>query len=154
MGMDVCGKGDTNAYFRASCWSWRPIHALCETVIDKDNLNFNTQYWGSNDGRGLETQQDCDRLADALEAHLKSIELNEENDRIFLCLGSWSTVDGRFINQDVEDELNETYPIGTVLSSAVVMKDGTIAYSAHSTSFDHIKEFISFLRKCGGFEIW
>jgi hypothetical protein len=69
-----------------------------------------------------------------------------------LCLGSWSTADGRFLYE--EEELNETYPIGTVLSGPVVMKDGTIAYSTHSTSLDHIKEFISFLRTCEGFEIW
>jgi hypothetical protein len=152
MGMDVCGKGNPDAYFRANCWSWRPIHALCETVIDSNSLNFNTQYWGSNDGRGLETQEDCNKLADALEAHLKNTELTEENDRIFLCLGSWSTADGRFLYE--EEELNKTYPIGTVLSGAVVMKDGTIAYSTHSASLDHIKEFISFLRTCEGFEIW
>jgi hypothetical protein len=152
MGMDVCGKGNSNAYFRASCWSWRPIHALCETVIVKDSLNFNTQYWGSNDGRGLETQEDCNRLADALETHLKTIDLKEDEDKIFLCLGSWCTADGKFLHE--EEELNKTYPIGTVLSGAVVMKDGTLAYSTHSTSFDHIKEFISFLRTCEGFEIW
>ncbi len=152
MGMDVMGKGNTDAYFRASCWSWRPIHALCETVIDSNSLNFNTQYWGSNDGRGLETQEDCNKLADALEAHLKNTGLTEENDRIFLCLGSWSTSDGRFLYE--EEELNETYPIGTVLSGPVVMKDGTLAYSTHSTSLDHIKEFINFLRTCKGFEIW
>jgi hypothetical protein len=152
MGMDVCGKGNPDAYFRANCWSWRPIHALCETVIYENDLNLNTEYWGSNDGRGLETQEDCNKLANALEAHLKNTELTEENDKIFLCLGSWSTADGRFLHE--EEELNETYPIGTVLSGAVVMKDGTIAYSTHSTSLDHIKEFISFLRTCEGFEIW
>ena len=154
MGMDVCGKGNPDAYFRANCWSWRPIHALCETVIANNGFQFNTEYWGSNDGRGLETQEDCNKLADALEAHLNNSELKEDGDRIFLCLGAWSTADGRFLNKDIEDELNETYPIGTVLSTAVVMKDGTVAYSAHSTSLDHIKEFISFLRTCEGFEIW
>jgi len=152
MGMDVCGKGNPDAYFRANCWSWRPIHALCETVIHKDNLNLNTEYWGSNDGRGLETQEDCNTLADALEAHLKNTELTEENDKIFLCLGSWCTADGVFLYE--EEELNKTYPIGTVLSGAVVMKDGTMAYSTHSTSLNHIREFISFLRTCEGFEIW
>lgn len=152
MGMDVYGKGNPDAYFRANCWSWRPIHALCETVIYKDNLNLNTEHWGSNDGGGLETQKDCNKLADALEAHLKNTELAEENDRIFLCLGSWSAAGGGFLHK--EEELNETYPIGTVLSGAVIMKDGTIAYSTHSTSLNHIKEFISFLRTCEGFEIW
>ena len=152
MGMDVIGKGNPDAYFRANCWSWRPIHALCETVIDNNGFNFDTQYWGSNDGRGLETQEDCNKLADALEAHLKNTDLKEENDRIFLCLGSWYTADGKFIYE--EEELNKSYPVGTVLSGPVVMKDGTIVYPTHSTSLDHIKEFISFLRTCEGFEIW
>jgi hypothetical protein len=151
MGMDVYGKGNPDAYFRANCWSWRPIHALCEAVIYENDLNLNTEYWGSNDGKGLETQEDCNKLANALEAHLKNTELTEDIDKIFLCLGSWCSADGRFLH---EEELNETYPIGTVLSGAVIMKDGTIAYSAHSTSLDHIKKFISFLRTCKGFEIW
>ena len=57
-------------YFRANCWSWRPIldriyqadheYAL---GINKDTLDR----MGENSGAGLDNQEDCDRLAKALE---------------------------------------------------------------------------------------
>lgn len=154
MGMDVCGKGNPDAYFRASCWSWRPIHALCDAAIEKEKLPFDTNYWGYNDGKGLETAEDCNKLADALESFLKNTELIDSTDRIYLCLGSWCTHDGGFIGNEKEEELTNAHPIGTVLDGPVVTKDGTLAYASHSTSLNHIKEFISFLRTCEGFAIW
>ena len=154
MGMDVCGKGNPDAYFRASCWSWRPIHALCDFAIEDKKLPFDTNYWGYNDGKGLETAEDCNKLADALESFLKNTELIDSSDRIYLCLGSWCNHDGGFLDGEREEELNAAHPMGTVLDGPVVTKNGTLAYSSHSTSLDHIKEFITFLRTCEGFEIW
>lgn len=151
--MDVYGKVDST-YFRASCWSWRPIHAICDFVISQQNLPFDTEYWGSNDGMGLKTQEDCNKLADAIEAHLENIGLKEDEDSIYLCLSCWTTDEGRFLDKSIEDELNQAYPVGTVMNGPVVAKDGTIAYSAHSTSLEHVRRFIEFLRQCGGFEIW
>jgi len=37
---------------------------------------------------------------------------------------------------------------------SVVMPDGTIVESSHSASLRKIKEFVTFLRGCGGFQIW
>lgn len=65
MGMDVFGRKPTTKegeYFRANIWSWRPIHALCETVL-KRKLSG----WEFNQGEGFETQEECTTLADALE---------------------------------------------------------------------------------------
>lgn len=143
-------------YFRSNCWSWRPIHAICDLAIKIANLPFDTENWGYNSGGGLVTQEECDDLANAIELYL---ELNNGNmhdmdDIIYLCLGSWTTTNGHFISQDAEDELNEVHPIGTILYNGVVTKNGTIAFASHSCSLNHVNNFISFLRNCGGFEIW
>lgn len=65
MGMDVYGKNPTTKegeYFRANIWSWRPIHALCETVLKRKLPG-----WEFNEGAGFETQEECSTLADGLE---------------------------------------------------------------------------------------
>lgn len=154
--LNLWEANNPGVYFRANCWSWRPIHAICEFAINITGLPFNTDYWGSNDGKGLKNQQECDMLADAIEVYLtlNNKNMHDQDDRIYLCLGSWTTANGNFMPQELEDELNETYPMGTILYNGVVTKDGTLAFSSHSTPLYHIQSFITFLRKCGGFEIW
>ena len=154
--MDLWKSNNPGVYFRANCWSWRPIHAICNFAIQIAELPFDTNNWGYNDGGGLKTQEECNDLANAIELYL---ELNNGNmhdidDIIYLCLGSWCKADGGFISQATCDELNEAHPTGTILYTGVVAKNGTLAFSSHSSSLNHINNFISFLRKCGGFEIW
>lgn len=153
--MDVYGKSE-NSYFRANCWSWRPIHAICDFSIMAADIAFDTKGWDTNSGHGLTTQEECNTLADAIESFLK---LNQENmhefdDRIYLCLGSWCSFDGSFMNEEDENDLNSRYPFGTVLYNGVVSKNGAVVFPSHSSSLEHIEEFITFLRTCGGFEIW
>jgi hypothetical protein len=154
MGMDVMGRGNPDAYFRASCWGWRPIHAICDYAIEKQNLSYDTTRWGYNDGGGLETQEDCNKLADAIEKSLSAFELKQDDDCLYLCLGSWCTPQGDFVTEQVEDELNETYPMGTLMHNSVVTKDGVVAQSSHMTYLGAVKEFVNFLRTCDGFQIW
>ena len=145
-------NSNPGAYFRSNWWGWRPIHTIADLVIAKKSLPFNTDYWGSNDGMGLENQEQCNILADNIEEYL-SLDKNL-SDVFYLCLGAWCTSEGRFVSGQTEDSLNEQYPIGTVLYSTVVHSDGSIVQPAHSCSVSHIKNFIKFLRNCGGFEIW
>lgn len=72
MGMDISGKGNKDAYFRANVWSWRPLHALCEGVLGK-----RLEDWGYNDGAGLATQAECNELAEKIEAYLKQFPKEE-----------------------------------------------------------------------------
>lgn len=125
MGMDVYGKaptGKAGEYFRANIWSWRPIHALCETVLGRELPS-----WGFNDGDGLQSQAECDELANKLTAYLKAFP----GERIAL-----------------ESDMRINPHTGEFLRRGT--KEGVTAYS---TTRGHVREFIRFLRACGGFEI-
>ena len=154
--LDIWRANNPGVYFRASCWSWRPIHAICDCAIHIAELPFDTKGWGENSGFGLKTQLDCDILADAIELYLtlNNANMHDQDDTMYLCLGSWTTSSGRFMPKDLEEELNEAYPLGTILYRGVVTKDGTLSYPSHSCPLYHIQNFVTFLRKCGGFEIW
>jgi hypothetical protein len=144
-------------YFASNWWAWRPIHMLCEIVSRKYQLRVNTNGWGENSGYGLRSPKKCEELANALEDHINTHlteGLKEDNDRIYLCMGSWCTDEGKFLSQEVDDKLQEQYPFGTVLFNGVVLEDGTVAYPSHGTSLEHLKNWIAFLRNCGGFEIY
>jgi hypothetical protein len=142
-------------YFRSNWWGWRPIVMLVDFANDDYELGIDMDDWGSNDGAGLDNQEDCNRLADVLEEMIKTeTELEDDVDTLYLNLGSWANMSGRFVDGEIEEKLNEEYPIGNVLYQSVVMEDGTIVHPAHSAPLRHINKFISFLRECGGFEIW
>ena len=146
-------------YFRSNWWGWRPICMMCEIANDKYKLKMNMSNWGSNDGAGLRTQKQCDRLADALELMISNDSgynefMVEDSDRIQICMGAWVEAGtGKFYHES-DNDLNEQYPFGTILFSSVVTKNGTMVESAHSCSLAHLKRWINFLRQCGGFKIW
>ena len=154
--MDLWKSNNPGVYFRASAWSWRPIHAVCHFAINITGLPFDTKHWGDNSGYGLKTQEECDMLADAIGVYLtlNNANMHDQDDRIYLCLGSWCTSAGEMISEATRNELNETYPSGTILYTGVVANNGTLAFSSHSCPLYHIQNFVTFLRKCGGFEIW
>jgi hypothetical protein len=83
--------------------------------------------WGYNDGDGLQTQAECDELADALERYLKKFP----NDKIELESDMRVDKQGRFL------------PRGSMVGE-----------SAYSTDHEHVRKFIDFLRICGGFSIF
>jgi hypothetical protein len=145
-------------YFRSNWWCWRPIHMLCEMANDKYKLKMNMEYWGSNDGKGLRTQKQCDRLADALELMLNDNfpkEFMADNSNvIYTVTGSWDVTDTGEITPDEEADLNEQYEFGTILWAPVLTKKGVLVETTYSCSLEDIKEWINFLRECGGFEIW
>ena len=148
-------KENPGDYFRSNWWGWRPIVMLVEFANEDNELGFDLSNWGSNDGAGLDNQEDCNKLADALEESITTqTELEDEVDTIYLNLGSWTSMEGKFLGEEINEQLNEQYPYGTILYGGVVMDDGTIAQPSHSAPLRHVKNFISFLRECGGFEIW
>ena len=142
-------------YFRANWWAWRPIHMIADLAIKVADLSLSTEGWGENSGDGLKTQGECDLVADAMELYLTldKKQLSEDSDRVYLCMGAWIREDGKFINADLEEELSSDHRFGTVMYSGVIDSTGELAYPAHSVSLSYIKQFINFLRNCGGFEI-
>lgn len=136
MGMDVYGrKPDSTAgeYFRANVWSWRPIHALivglCSDFLDEETV----EAIGYNDGAGPTDQQTCTEMASRfelwMEHHVQGLELEMPGIRI--------KKDGRFVS---EEELAENPDIET--------------RTPYEVEDEHLKEWIEFLRHCGGFEVW
>ena len=125
--MDISGRSPITPegdYFRANIWSWRPLHQLCETVLQKEYPD-----WGYNDGQGFTTQAECDDLADKLEAYLKKFPKEQIEIESELRVEE----NGRFL------------PPGT---------PPTQGRSPYYTSREHVQKFVTFLRGCGGFEIW
>jgi hypothetical protein len=154
--MDIFYSNNPGVYFRSNWWGWRPIHAIADMAIKLMELPLDTHLWGENSGGGLKNQEECDMLADAIEAFmmLNNANMHDEEDRFYLCLGGWGTADGSFIGPNRTEKLNQDYPIGTVLYNGVVAEDGTLVFPSHSAPLYHITNFVTFLRKCGGFEIW
>ena len=136
MGMDVTGRNpDSPAgeYFRANVWSWRPIHALiielCSDLLDEATI----ESIGYNDGGGPGDQQTCTEMATRfelwMEHHVQGLELDLPDARV--------TEDGFFVT---EEQLAENPGIKT--------------RPAYGVEDEHLKEWIEFLRHCGGFEVW
>jgi len=158
MGMDVSGIKPTSEkgiYFRANVWSWRPIHSLMAMANARNKYMLMTQeQWESmdhNDGAGLQTQKECNDLADALESILK----NNKELREF-----------GFIVSAKEDEIKIRFPLtGDDDEMAIDIRNGSFVSntktipteyktSPYSVSLSHAKEFVVFLRECGGFSVY
>jgi hypothetical protein len=161
MGVDISGrkpKTDEGDYFCSNWWGWRPIVAISEAAMMSSKLDYDTSYWGSNDGKGLRTQKQCDKLADAIELLISNNYneyLAEDDDRIYIVMGSWCEAGtGKFIGSEREHVLNQQFEYGDILYAPVVAEDGTMVESSYSTSLGRLKEWITFLRNCGGFKIW
>ena len=77
MGMDVHGRGNPKAYFRASIWTWPAILRLCKLANDRAQLGFDLRPWSYNDGAGLVYAADCERLATAIEDVLVNTDLTK-----------------------------------------------------------------------------
>jgi hypothetical protein len=161
MGVDISGrkpKTEEGDYFCSNWWGWRPILAISEAAMLNSKLDYDTSYWGSNDGKGLRTQKQCDKLADAIELLISNNYneyLTEDDDRIYIVMGSWCEAGtGKFIGSEREHILNQQYEYGDILYAPVVAEDGTLVESSYSTSLGRIKQWIIFLRNCGGFKIW
>ena len=161
MGVDISGrKPKTNEgdYFHSNWWGWRPILAISEAAMISSKLDYDTSYWGSNDGKGLSTQKQCDKLADAIELLISNNYneyLTEDDDRIYIVMGSWCEAGtGQFVPSAFTESLNEQYEYGDILYAPVVAANGKMVESAHGTSLGRLKGWVTFLRNCGGFKIW
>jgi len=141
-------------YFRSNWWGWRPIVMLCDVAAHNHKLDIKTESWMGNDGMGPDTWEECTALADALQDLIdKDGSFEEEEDVIYCNMGSWSTMNGGIVSEDIIEELNEVLPYGKVTMTGIVRDDG-VYYPSHSSPKWLIDQFIVFLRHCGGFSVW
>ena len=156
---DEFHSNNPGVYFRANIWSWRPIHLVCMALNDMYELEFDMESWAFNDGGGLKTQEECTKLANALEKWIKIYDAKGIK-QVGFNLGSWTveSIDGNGytldngLETDDYKELNDMYP--HIVEDIPIKFKGRTLYPSHHTQLDHIKEFITFLNSCGGFEIW
>ena len=158
MGMDVSGinaNSPDGEYFRANVWSWRLIHVMMALANEMtDGKAVPQEEWEGmhhNDGHGLKTQEECNFLADTLETILGNnkalrdfgliVSAKEDEVKIsFPVPDDGMAIDSRN-NNFVTEEDREKVPVECLASP----------YSIHMS---HAKDFIKFLRDCGGFEVW
>ena len=149
---------NSGAYFQLDRWSWRSIQVLCDVVNQEHNLKMDMSYWDYNDGKGLSTQTECDLLADALELMLNDNFpkefMEDDSNEIQVAMGRWDVTNNRKITSEEEAALNEQYGYGTILWAPVVTPNGARVESPYSCTLESFREWIIFLRECGGFNIW
>jgi hypothetical protein len=149
-------------YFRANCWSWRPIHMAIYAVNGMFNLGVDEDIldgMGHNSGHGIKDQEICNKVADYLEDMMK--DLKEKNVEQFgFNMGMWTARDGSFLEltKEEEDMLNTQYSSDELIIDLPVQlgtrKETKKIYPSYTTEVKHVEEFIQFLRHCEGFEVW
>ena len=144
-------------YFRANIWSWRPMHLAIIQANESLNLGIDDDTidgMSHNSGAGLKTQEECDALAEALE--MLADGMGEDGVTEFgFAFGYWSYRDGSMIVDEKDTEtLNKEYKYGSIITEMPVKLLDKDVWPAHVTQVEHLRQFIEFLRNCGGFEIW
>jgi hypothetical protein len=124
---------------------------LCDYLIIQKEYKISTEYWEASSGFGIDNQKDCDLLADEIDIF---IEKKFKNDNFYVNLGKWVNIDGKFVSAETTEKLNKEYRHGFVLFSPLVTPDGELVVPIHKTTITELKEFVKFLRNCGGFKIW
>tara|TARA_R110000824_G_scaffold27239_4_gene92784 strand:- start:160 stop:597 length:438 start_codon:yes stop_codon:yes gene_type:complete len=145
MGMDVMGITPLNEqgkYFRANCWSWRPICVALEDSGAAALLDDKTwELMWENSGGGPEDRFTCLQMAQKLEKWLLPR----------------ATSKGRYSPDCLSDTRVSLEPSESGGYAFVPEEDwGKVeSQSAYQAEWDHMKEFVIFLRNCGeGFEVW
>jgi hypothetical protein len=148
--MDVEGvepRSEAGKHFRANCWSWRPIWEYACAVGGVDDEKRNACHF--NDGAGL-NGSGARALGEKLAALDESGELGRHIDaerrrreempdeKCNLCAGTGTRTD-----MVVRDGCNKCAGKGSV------RPDDT----HYSFSLEHMREFVAFLKDCGGFRV-
>jgi len=154
MGMDVYGQTaieECGKYFRANVWSWVVIKKMIDIVNRKNRIidQYNLEGMNSNSGCGLDAEKSI-ALAQNLEEFLKEDIYNEPGFEI-----EGEEIHEKFVPDDIR-AMGIGKSGGFLSESEIKIRSqkGEKIYSAYSTNFDHVREFIDFLRACGGFEVW
>lgn len=144
-------RDQPGAYFRANVWSWRPIHdlmrQLCSDFLDEELL----EHMGYNEGSGPEDQETCDKIA---ERFSKWMEHNVNGHEVNL--GMHVDEQGQFVELTPSEDSFEGEAERRLVESvqeARGVSGKSVVRSAHTVDDESLKEWIEFLRHCGGFMV-
>ena len=133
--MEVSGRNPSSPageYFGANIWAWGAIHhliiQLCNDLLDAETLEGID--W--NEGYGPADQETCTNMASRFE-----LWMEHNVNGLSVELGWVSDVYGRLYKEE------QVMPI-----------PGLGMRPAHRVSDEFLKQWIEFLRHCGGFEVW
>ena len=159
MGMDVYGRkptGKEGEYFRNNVWYWRPLADYIKSVAP--DLHSKCKYWQSNDGDGLNAK-DSLKLADRLAAELASGRTAEYAGQYAKRHAEMPDEDcdlceGTGIRQPIPYRGAGDPKKGGITCNACQGKK-TVRPSDTYYPFEvsNVRDFIQFLRACGGFKI-
>jgi hypothetical protein len=158
-------NNNPGVYFRANLWSWRPIAEVINYCNNVMGLNLPETFLGGmhyNSGAGLETQEECDKLADAIDAMIIGKFDGWEYIGVNYKLYARKVVnsEGKIFEENLYNNPELVQELEQHLGEDIFVKDGVFEYkdieynTAHATGLDHLEDFVAFLRECGGFEIW
>ena len=158
-------NNNPGVYFRANLWSWRPIAEVINYCNNVMALNLPETFLGGmhyNSGAGLETQEECNKLADAIDAMIIGKFDGWEYIGVNYKLYARKVVnsEGKIFEENLYNNPELVQELEQHLGEDIFVKDGVFEYkdieynTAHATGLDHLEDFVAFLRECGGFEIW
>jgi len=158
-------NNNPGVYFRANLWSWRPIAEVINYCNNVMGLNLPETFLGGmhyNSGACLETQEECDKLADAIDAMIIGKFDGWEYIGVNYKLYARKVVnsEGKIFEENLYNNPELVQELEQHLGEDIFVKDGVFEYkdieynTAHATGLDHLEDFVAFLRECGGFEIW
>jgi len=150
MGMDVIGQNPTNKegeYFRNNVWWWHPLADYCVEIAPE--ITARCEYWHYNDGDGL-NGRDAAALADTLQAEIDSGRCEtyakiREAELSALPNEACDICDGTGIRKPVPERVARA-------------SNGSGSVRPYQCEYpfavENVREFITFLRGCGGFAIF
>ena len=141
-------------YFRNNIWYWSPLWSYCRSVAP--DICESVEHGYSNDGDGLD-DEDCVALATKLEDSISSgffqdyknqfefEKINASKDSCYSCKGVGHHSKGVIVQGDeMVENCRSCKGTGLVDSSR----------SMRMFEIENVREFIDFLKNCGGFQIW
>jgi hypothetical protein len=141
MGFDVCGiapRSDAGRYFSQQWDGWHELVHLCLYAAPGICSQFDTKYWVTSDGYGLDDAGAL-ALADELEKRIDSDYFKYRD-----ALSGQESAANRAVGRRLK--LPDGRPLAFVMPEIIC--DG------RPWLITRVREFIVFLRGCGGFEIW
>lgn len=172
MGMDIYGKdprSKTGEYFRASIWTWPTIRQLMVYLNAAEKLNLNLDGFEYNEGHGLKSQEECDRMANALESYINGadelFETKADSTIEFAKRIKTQIERGEVDVENLQDAGIQAYAISSATEKVedmptlkeILSGPSQIMISQPDLDFEDqaemVREWICFLRCCGGFSI-